>query len=181
MKPIEIIAQSVGILAMAMNIMSYQQKKQKGIIAFQLCGGFLFTINYLLLGAMVGSLLNLIAVIRAVVYLNKEKLKSNRWPWFFGFLATYLAVYVLSFTVFGKPVTPLNLFVEVLPVVGMVASNLGFMAKDGKAVRRFSLVSSPSWLVYNVFAFSVGAIICEVLSLVSILIGMFRHDRKKQA
>ena len=137
-------------------------------------------VNYLLLGAMVGSLMNLIGVIRAVVYLNKEKLKSDRWPWLFGFTAVYLSVYVLSFTVFGKPVTPLNLFVEVLPVVGMVASNLGFMAKDGKAVRRFCLVSSPSWLVYNIFAFSIGAIICEVLSLFSIVIGMLRHDRQKK-
>ncbi len=180
MKPIEIVAQVIGIVAMAFIILSYQQKKQKGIIFFQLCGGLLFSANYLMLGAIVGGLMNVIATVRGVVYLNKERFKSDRWPWLAFFVCSYVAVYVLSFTVFGKEPTPVNFLLEVLPVIGMTASNLGFMAKEGATVRRFCLVSSPCWLVYNVAAFSVGAIICEVLSLFSIVIGMYRHDRKKE-
>ena len=70
----ELIAQLIGIVAMAFNILSYQGKKQSSVIAMQLCGGALFAINYLLLGAAVGGLLNVIATVRAIVFLFKDKL-----------------------------------------------------------------------------------------------------------
>ena len=69
MTPIQIIAQIFGIFAMAFNIGSYQGKKQGTVIALQLVGGCLFAVNFLLLGAWVGGILNIIAVVRAVLFL----------------------------------------------------------------------------------------------------------------
>ena len=68
MEPIKIIAQIVGIVAMAFNILSYQGKKQKTIVTLQLFGSMLFSVNYLLLGATVGGILNIIGTVRAVVF-----------------------------------------------------------------------------------------------------------------
>lgn len=173
------IAQIVGLFAMAFNIFSYQQRTQKRAIAFQLGGSILFAINYLMLGAVVGGILNAVGIVRALVFLNKEKLHADRPVWLAGFTAAYLLSYVLTFTVFGKEATAFNLIVEFLPVIGMTATTISFRLSDAKAIRRFGLISSPSWLVYNIVSFSLGAIICEVLSLGSIFIGMFRLDRKK--
>jgi hypothetical protein len=132
------------------------------------------------LGAIVGSILNVVAAVRAVVFLNKDRLRANHPAWLAGFILVYLLSYVLTFTVFGKEATPVNLLVEFLPVIGMTATTISFRMSDAKAIRRFGLISSPSWLVYNIVSFSVGAIICEVLSLGSIFIGMFRLDRKNK-
>ena len=176
---IEIIAQIIGIVAMMFNILSYQCKKQKAVIALQLFGGALFSVNYLMLGAAVGGILNILATIRAVVFLFKEKLKADKLPWFVGFVASYVAVYVLNFTVFGKEPTAFNLIIEILPVIGMIALNVGFRLKDAAAVRKCGLVSSPAWLIYNIAAGSWGAITCEIVTLASIFIGMFRHDKKR--
>lgn len=178
MKPIEMIAQAIGILAMLFNILSYQSKQQKQIIALQLCGGLLFSVNYLLLGATVGGILNILAVVRAIIFLYKEKLKADRLPWLFAFISLYIAVYVLNFTVFGKEPTPFNLVVELLPVIGMTALNIGFRLKNASDVRRCGLISSPAWLIYNIISGSWGAIACEILTLLSIVIGMFRYDHK---
>ena len=179
MKPIEIIAQCIGIVAMMFNILSYQGKKQKTVIALQLCGGALFAVNYLLLGAAVGGILNILATLRAIVFLFKKQLKADKLPWLFVFVASYIAVYVLNFTVFGKEVTFYNLAIEILPVIGMVALNIGFRLKNASDVRKCGLVSSPAWLIYNITVGSWGAIICEILTLGSIVIGIFRHDKKK--
>lgn len=179
MEPIEIIAQAVGILAMAFNIFSYQGKSQKTVIFLQLFGGFLFAIHYLLLGATIGGILNLIAVVRAVVFLFKDKLKTDRLCWFIPFLLSYLTVYVLNFTVFGVEPTPLNFIIELLPVVGMTALNIGFRLKNASDVRICGLISSPAWLTYNFVAGSWGGILCEVFTLGSIFIGMLRHDKKQ--
>ena len=175
----ELIAQAIGLLAMAFNIFSYQQKTRSRAIAFQLCGGALFAINFFLLNAIVGSILNVIAAIRAIVFLNKGKLKADHPAWLIGFTATYILSYVLTFTAFGKEPTLVNLIVEFLPVIGMTATTISFRLSDAKSIRKYGLISSPSWLVYNIANFSIGAIACEVLSLVSIVIGMIRLDRKQ--
>lgn len=180
MNTYEIIAQGIGILAMAFNILSYQGKKQSTVIALQLMGGLLFATSFLMLGELIGGILNVIATVRAVIFLFKEKLKADKLPWFIFFIATYVAVYVLNFTLFGKEPTFKNLIIEVLPVIGMVALNVGFRLKRASDVRKCALVSSPSWLIYNISAGAVGAIICEAVSLVSIFVGMFRHDRKSE-
>lgn len=175
----ETIAQIIGVVAMLFNVLSYQGKKQKTVIALQLCGGALFAVNYLLLGAAVGGILNILATIRAVIFLFKEKLKADRLPWLFGFVTLFIAVYILNFTVFGKEVTAANLIIEILPVIGMTSLNIGFRLKDAAAVRRCGLVSSPCWMIYNLAVGSYGAIFCEIFSLSSVIIGMLRHDKKK--
>lgn len=176
----EILAQSFGILAMILNIISFQCKKQKWIIAMQLFGGAFFTVNYFMLGATVGGMLNVIGTIRAIVYLFKEKLKTDRIGFLIGFVISYVAVYVLNFVVFGKELTPFNLIIEILPVIGMTALNIGFRLKKASDLRRCALISSPCWLTYNIVSGSWGAIASEILTFSSIIIGMLRHDRKKE-
>lgn len=180
MEIIEIIAQIIGFVAMAFNIVSYQGKKQSTVILLQFFGGTLFAVNYLLLGATVGSILNIIGALRAVLFLFKDKLKTDRLPWFIAFVASYITVYILNFTVFGKEPTALNLFVEILPVVGMVALTIAYRLKNASDVRKFGLISSPAWLTYNIVVGSWGAILCEIFTLISILIGMIRHDKVKK-
>ncbi len=176
----EIIAQIIGIFAMFFNLFSYQQKTRKGAIICQLFGTILFTVNFFMLGAIVGALMNFIGAVRAVIFINKEKLKADHIGWFIGFTVIYLASYVLTFTVLDKEPTAVNFILEFLPIIGMVATTHSYRLTDAKSIRKFGLISSPVWLVYNIANFSVGAIICEVLSLASIIIGIVRLDRKKQ-
>ena len=178
MKPLEIAGQIISLFAMACNILSYQQKKQSRLIFLQLFGGALFSVSFFLLGATIGGILNLIATVRAVLFLFPEKLHTKHPAWLAGFIATYIAVYVLSFTTFGIEPSPIAFAIEVLPIIGMTALSIGFMLGDSRRMRRLGLISSPAWLIYNIYYASSGAIICEVISLASILIGMYRHDRK---
>ena len=66
MTKIEIIAQIISICGMTMNVLSFQQKRARGIITFQLFGGVFFCVSYFLLGGIAGALLNIAAVIRAI-------------------------------------------------------------------------------------------------------------------
>ncbi|MBQ6706256.1 MAG: YgjV family protein [Clostridia bacterium] len=177
MNSIEIIAQIIGIIAMTFNILSYQGKRQRTVIALQLFGAALFSVNYLLLGATIGGILNILGTIRAVIFFFKDKFKADRIPWLLAFAASYILVYILNFTVFKKEPTVFNLIVEFLPVIGMLALNIGFMLKSSADIRKCGLVGSPAWLIYNIVAGSWGAIICEAFTLISIFVGMLRHDK----
>ena len=183
MSPIEITAQAVSILAMALNIFSYQNKSQRAVITFQLFGSALFAVSFFLLGGITGALLNLVAAARALVYRYRLRLHAEHILWLFGFIALYLLCYLATFTLGGTEPIAKNLIIEVLPVIGMTASNIGFRMREARAIRLLGLISSPCWLTYNIVAGSIGAILCEVISLVSIAVGILRFDipRKKPA
>ncbi len=180
MEPQVIIAQALSIIAMFFNCISYLQKKKSTLLICQLVGSIFFGINFLLLGAMSGALLNVISVIRAIVFLWKDKLHADNAIWTSAFIASYLACYALVFTVFGKQPTVPNLIIEVLPVLANIALNLSYRYSNTKMVRRYGLVSSPLWLTYNIACFSVGAMICETLNIFTIIVGIIKYDIKKQ-
>lgn len=175
----QFIAQAIGIIAMAVNIISFQQKTQRRIIIMQFFGASLFAVNMFMLGAVVGGCLNLIGAIRAIIYANKAKFRADRPIWIVCFCLLYLASYVITFAVFDKEPTTANLIVEFLPIIGMTASHLGFYLSSAKTVRRLGLVSSPCWLAYNIVNFALGGIICEILCMISIIVGMVRLDIMK--
>ena len=181
MTAFEFVAQAFGILGMVLNVLSYQQKKQRTVIGFQLMGSVFFAINYFMLGAPVGAILNLLAIARAIVYMEKKRFRSDRIWWIFAFSATYVATYILTFTALGKEPTLQNFFFESLPVIGMILTTVSFRFSEAKTIRRFGIFNSPMWLTYNIVNFSVGAICCEILNLVSIVVGMLRFDIKKKS
>lgn len=180
MDTIEIIAQSVGILGMIANFLSFQQKAQRKVVAFQFFSALLFGINYLMLKAYMGALLNIIGVIRAIVFINREKLKADHIGWLVFFILAFSSTYPLVFTVFKKEPTPINLIIELLPVIAMILATISYRYTKAKDIRRFGVFSSPMWLIYNIFCFSIGAIISEILNLISIVIGIIRFDLKKE-
>ncbi len=180
MDKIEIIAQGVGILGMIANFLSFQQKEQKRVVAFQFFSALLFGINYLMLGAYMGALLNAIGVIRAIVFVNREKLKAEHPAWLIFFILAFSSSYPLVFTVFGKEPILKNFIIELLPVIAMILATISYRFTKAKDIRRFGLFSSPMWLTYNIFCFSIGAILSEILNLISIIVGIIRFDLKKK-
>ncbi len=175
----DILAQAIGILAMIAIVLSFQFKSQRMIIFWQLIGSALFSINYFMLGALMGGILNAIAIVRAFVYMNKGRYKIPIKYVNLIFIVVYLLSYVLVFTVFGKDPTPVNLAVEVLPIIAMCTVTLGFGSKSARTVRICGLINSPCWLIYNSVNFALGGIICEILSIISVVSSYIRNDLKK--
>ena len=176
----EFIGQCIGIVAMIFNILSYQQKRQRALITCQLIGGGLFAINFFMLNSPVGALLNLVAVVRALLFMNEDKVKARHPLWLGIFVAVYVAFYVLAFTVFGVKPLWYNFLVEILPVIGMTALSVGFMKGSSRDMRRVAFIASPCWLIYNIYCGSIGATVCEAFSICSTVIGVIRHDIKKK-
>ena len=147
----------------------------------QLLGSSLFTVNYLMLGAVMGGLMNILAVVRAVLFVNKERWRLNDKLLIGGLTVAFIATYVLEFTVLGVTPTARNLIIEALPVIGMISVTVSFNMTGARTVRLMSItLNSPAWLVYNIYSGSIGAILCEVFSLVSLAIGIIRHDIKRK-
>ena len=173
-----ITAQAIGILAMMANILSFQFKRKRNIIFAQLIGSALFAANMLLLGAMMGCILNILGIIRGIVYINKDKLRVPIQAVNILFILFYVLSYVLVFTVLGKAHTVLNLVVEILPIIGMSAMTLGLAGRNARTIRIVCFINSPCWLIYNLICFSIGGILCEIFSIISAISAYLRLDLK---
>ncbi|MBQ4107984.1 MAG: YgjV family protein, partial [Clostridia bacterium] len=77
MELIDYVAQGFGIVGMVFNILVFQQKKQKNVLLFQLFAAVSFGINYFMLGAVMGGLLNVVGALRSVIYYFEKKTRAN--------------------------------------------------------------------------------------------------------
>ena len=172
----EIAAQIFGIIGMIFNLLVFQQKTHRGVTLCQFFAAAAFAANYLMLGAFVGGILNLVGALRAVVFYFKEHTRANSVFWLVIFILAFASSYPMTFLVFGTKPTVSNLIIEVLPVVAMIIITVSLRLGSAKAVRFLGLFSSPMWLTYNIFSGSIGAIASEILNLISMIIGIIRFD-----
>ena len=184
MTPVDIIAQIISIVGMLMGVLSYQQKGKARILFFQLLGSALFVVHFYMIGAYMGAILNLVAIIRALIFIYEDKIHAEHPAWTIGFILIYILSYVAIFTIPNEQIhvepTAKNLILEVLPVIAMTVTTIAFRYKDDKILRRVAFISSPLWLIYNSINFSSGGIIGETLNLSSAIVGTIRFDRKKE-
>ena len=181
----DIITQLVGIGATVLTILSFQAKTQKGIMMIQSVSTILWTVHFFMLGLINGSFsgcfLNLLCAVRSIIYSKRE---SAAWArsisWVYVFTAGALVIYALQFTVFGIEPTVKNLIIQLFPTVGVIATNVGYRLETGFKVRCSQFISSPCWFMYNFFSGSIGGMITEVISFLSVIVGILRHDVKRK-
>ena len=110
---IETVAQIIGFGVAAMNCISFQQNKRKRIIGCQIFAAVLFIIHYILLGAYTGAALNLIGLLRSVVFINNDKKWAKSPVW--------LVVFVIISAI-GSVVTWVDWY-SFLPAAAMIPPN----------------------------------------------------------
>ncbi|MBR6739978.1 MAG: YgjV family protein [Clostridia bacterium] len=166
----ETFAQILGFIGLALAIVSFQSNRRRNILLFQLLAGTVFTLHFLLIGAYTGSLLNVIGVARSAVFSFKGKKWADSRVWIGVFCA---AMAVIGIFTWDGPAS-------LLPTVAMMLTTVAFFLSNPTYIRRLNLPSSPMWMVYNLINRSYGGILTECFVMTSLLIAMFRFDRKKK-
>ena len=167
--PIYIIGQIFGIVAVILGFVTYQVRTQKKLLFVQILTTLVFVIHYLLIGAMSGMALNLVAMVRNIVYSRRDlKIFSGKgWPVVFAVIMGIMGL--LSW----------QGWYSVFVVLGLVINSLCMAFKDPQKIRKSILVTSPLVLIYDAFALSVGGMIYESVAIVSALVGILRFRKEK--
>lgn len=168
----ETIAQIIGVIALIMAIISFQNNTKKGILLFQLLAGSIFSIHFLLLGAYTGAALNAVSVVRNIVFYNKNK---HKWAAHVGWLYTFILISILMGILTWDGIFSL------FPTLGMVLGSVAFWVDNPTQVRRLTFPVSPLWITYNIAKRSYAGIITELFIMTSIIVGMIRFDKGKKS
>lgn len=160
----------VGVAALIVALVSFQMNVPKKMVICQLISNTLFTIHFFMLGAVVGAAINIMSAVRSLIYSQTDKKWAMHPVWTLVFVLVSVLIAVFCW----------EGLVSLLPVLGAVCYTISFRMKTSKMVRLVSLPSSPCWIVYNAIKGSIPGIVTECYVIISILVGMLRHDRKKE-
>ena len=164
-------AQVIGIAAIALFLWSYQQKERKRIIALNVSSRVLYIIQYLLLGAFSGAVLDILGSISSVIATKKDT----------PFLKKHLklAVVGIDLVIVGIGMTLYRSPIDLLPIAGILFHTTAFWISDERIIRWVSLLGSPCWFVYNFASQAYGSSVGDLLSIASIVIAMIKYRNIK--
>lgn len=164
----KLAAQMVGLLAVITFLVSYQQKKRKNIITFNTISRILYIIQYIMLRAFEGAVLDVLGAFSSIIAHNADKRFIHKHLKAFVF-AINSAILIIGLLLYE------NMF-SLFPVIGVILHTSAFWISEEKMIRRVSFLGSPFWLVYNLASCAYGSAIGDVLTMVSIGIAIYRYD-----
>ena len=168
----KIIANIIGVVAVALFMSSYQLKTQKRILIWNSIARVLFVIQYLMLFAYEGAVLDIVSIFSLIVA-QKRDAPFIKKHFKLVFIATNLLL-VISGLLFYR-----NIF-SLLPLFGILLHTGALWLKNEKHIRIVSLIGSPFWLTYNILNCAYGSAVGDFLTISSIIIAIFRYDIKKK-
>lgn len=166
-----IISQIIGFLAVASFLLSYQLKKRKNIIFCNVISRCLYILQYVLLGAFEGAVLDVLGAISSVIAAKKNLPLIKKHTKFFV-VCMDLIIVVAGWLLYVNPFS-------LLPIVGVLLHTTAFWINDEKIIRRVSLLGSPFWMIYNFSCLAYGSAVGDFLTMVSIVIAMIKYRNPK--
>ena len=172
MTQLEIIATIVGGIAAAIYVASYQCKKRNWILFLGALSRVLFILQYVLLGAFSGAVLDLIAILAALIAGKKghPTVKKLLVPIIVLIHAAILVASILLYQSWYD--------IFVLLAATFCVGALWFSRE--RTIRAVSLCSSPCWLVYNLSSKAYFSAVSDTFAILSLLVAIWRYDIRKK-
>ncbi len=169
---LEIIATVIGGIAAAVYVASYQCKKRKWILFLGALSRVLFILQYILLGAFSGAVLDLIAILAALIAGKKDH------PTVKKLLVPIIAVIHAAILVASILLYQSWYDIFVLLAATFCVAALWFSRE--RLIRAVSLCSSPCWLVYNLSSKAYFSAVSDTFAILSLLVAIWRYDIRKK-
>jgi hypothetical protein len=128
----------------------------------------LYIVQYFFLGAFDGAALDISGLAASLLARKKDNAIIKKHLRIF--IVSVDALIIASGLIFYR-----NIF-SLFPIVGVLLHTSAFWLEDERKIRLVSLLGSPFWLVFNITSGAYGSAIGDTLSIVSILVAIFRYD-----
>lgn len=160
------IIRALGILGLLTSVLSFQFKRHKPIVLCKMVSELMFALQYFLMGAFTGCLLDLISGGRNFLFYKCVEKKRSTFPLIIAFSLLVVALAIFSWA------GPISL----LPMAAKVLTTVSYGMKNEKLLRCITLPSCLCWIAYNIFVGGWEAMVSDILSLISILIAIYKFD-----
>lgn len=160
-----IIIQVIGGFGILAGFISFQFKKHNEILFFKTLNEVIFALQYFLLGAYTG-MMNVFGFIRNIIFAKRVANNKSTTVGTVIFSVCFLVFGLMTYQ--GKK--------SVLIIIAKILSTVAYGNKNTTIVRGLILITTTSWLIYNYSVGSIAGVVCEAVTLVSLIIGIIRLD-----
>ncbi len=164
-------AQFFGILVIITNVLAMQMRKKCQIILMLILVNLLSSINFIMLQSYSGAIVCFFAIAQTIINKKFEN-KNQQVP------KKIILIYILISIVLGLFV--FTKWIDVLPIVCAILYIFAIVQNKEKNIRKLSLINVIIWLSYDLISQAYAIFISDFLTLISILVGMYRFDFKKK-
>ena len=167
----DFIAQAFGVIGLVIIVLSFQCKKNSLFFLMQGVGSFMFFLNFIMISAYGGAFFNLTNLLRGLLFMKDDKKK-----WKLALVETaYTACF--AFSVYMNHGV-WDIVLVALPFSALLISSVLMWLGNAKHIRYFQIAyMSPTWIVHNIFNFSLGGLICECFNMISSIIFCLRNRK----
>lgn len=161
----KLIGHILGFIAIGLFFLSYQVFDKKKLLVVQTAATALICLQYILIGAYSGFALNVVCILRNLLYYHRDKkILSGVW------LPFVLAVIMAVISLFSW-----DGYHSLLIVAGLMINTVCMGLCDAQNLRKSVLVTCPMVFTYNIIEHSYSGMISEAVSFTSALIGIIRY------
>ena len=164
----QLLIRILGIIALILCVIPFQFKKHKHIVLCKMASELMFAAQYFLLGpaAYTGACLDLISGGRNFLFYKLVEKNKSTTPVILLFSAFMIVLGAVTWT--G--------WLSLLPVCAKVISTVSYGMRNEKLLRFITLPSCILWIIYNITVGGWEAMVSDTLSLISILIAIWKFD-----
>ena len=160
------LAQLFGFFALVILIISFQNNNKKTLLKYQIFSSLFFSIQYLCLNAITGCLMNLMTMIRNIIY---KMLKKT--PLLFVSLIIIIMIILSVFSYNG--------LISLLPTIAVILYSVALWQKNLKITRITEIISCSLFIIYNINVLAIIGLISTIIELLFAIIAVYKFDIKK--
>lgn len=167
-----IIAQIFGIIGIIFSVLSMQMKTKKNIMLMLLGLNLASALNFLFLNSISGSLVCFFAVLETIInYIFDSKNKK-------------VPIYVVIFYIIvnlALGIATYHHIIDIIPIICALLYCATVCTSKEANIRKIMFGNQTLWLIYDLIVKAYMFSISNILTLISIIISIYRYDIKKRS
>lgn len=173
----EILSTIAGVLAVGCFLLCYQLKSRKSIITFNVISRVLYIVQYCLIGAFTGAVMDITAIPSSVIASKKNHpfVKKYKLPLIIlvNLIIVAIGLLIIFFVENGS-------MLGLLSIAGVLFETIALWFNSEKMIRIISLFGAPCWFIYNMICGAYPSAFGNVLTVVSIIVALVRYKNQKK-
>lgn len=165
----EIIGHILGLVALIVIFFTYQMREKKLIIFAKTVSIILMCLQYLLIGAFSGFLLNVVCIGRNIAYYYKDK----------KLFSSPLVPVIFATAILGLSIFSWEGYYSIFMILALSINTLCLGYFDPQKLRISLLFTCTCAIIYDLFVGSITGIAFESIAIISAIVGIIRFTKDK--
>ena len=161
--------QGIGFLGTLTVAIGMQQRQYNRIVACKITNEIISGFQYLLLGGFTGMAVNFASCFANGTYWWRIRKGKSTLP--------FQIVFGIMFVVIGS--LSWHGWVSLFVIAAKLISSVALGINNTRVIRILNLISTPCWLMYNIYMFNIAGMCSDLIMLTSLIIAVIRLDIRK--